>query len=107
MIERVPVHPSTSPAPSAQDGGDQVRADASFDLHVPWIPRCLADAFEAFVFGFFAFGFRASLFDRICPLAMVRASVRWDARFLLRIGGGPGVETRLKPIEQIGPQDPR
>lgn len=72
MGDRVLVDPSSAPAPGACDCRDEVGADAAFDLHVLRIPSGLRAKLDTLAFfGGFAFGLRTSLFERICPLAIV------------------------------------
>jgi hypothetical protein len=58
------------------------------------------DGTETFVFfGFFAFGFRASLLDRNCPLAIRYVSHFQSPELSLQSRGGPSVKARLQPVE--------
>ena len=77
ISERIFVHRASPPASYAGDGRDEVGADASFYFHELRIPMTFLDSRVAFVFlGCFAFGLRASLLDRFCPLAISRLFVR-------------------------------
>jgi hypothetical protein len=76
--KRVPVHGPAPPSTRACDCGNEIRADASFDLHALRNPSVFLDDFDTFVFlDVFAFGLRASLLDRICPLAIIFTFLRF------------------------------
>jgi hypothetical protein len=53
----------------------------------------------------FAFGFRTSLFERFCPLAISRA-FHWEALGLISQIAGTRVEALLEAVEEIGPDAP-
>lgn len=99
MGDGVTVHGSPAPASSAVDGRNEVGANAPFDFHGLRIPSSFLDGFDAFFFlGGFAFGLRASLFDRCCPSAIDAASRSATFQFP-PIGCGAGVEVSLDPLE--------
>ena len=107
MANGVLVDGSAAPTPCTADGREEVGANAAFDLHVLRIPSSFLVGLAASgSLGGFAFGLRASLFDRTCPLAIV-AGLHPKARRLPRnIFRCTRIETRFQPVEQTGPCSP-
>ena len=71
-------------------------------------PSYFFEGCDTFVFfGPFAFGLRASLFDRSCPLAMLSLPQPCCSWLCCRVGRDARVEARLEPLEQIRPCCPR
>src|SRR6185503_4380961 len=79
------------------------RTDPSIRIHRS--PYGFLDGFEALpFFAPLAFGFRASLFERIWPLAI---AFPFDLPLLFeRLILGPRADVRLEPLEQLRPRDP-
>jgi hypothetical protein len=106
--KRILVYRPSLPAPHAGDGRDEVGPDGSFDFHQLRIPSGFLDGSEAFVFfGAFAFGLRASLVERFCPLAILaifnRAVFPRPAPQTCRARIEVGFET----LKQVSPGAPR
>jgi hypothetical protein len=105
--ERILMHWTSLPAPHAGNGRDEVGADASFNFHEVRIPSSFLDGSEAFVFfGGFAFGLRASLFERFCPLAILDTLDRLPAFGPSPEAFGARVEAGFQPLKQAGPGAP-
>jgi len=92
VVECVPMHWPAAPTACAGNRGEQVGPNAPVDLHAVRIPIVFFDSCEAFVFfGTLAFGFRTSLFDLFCPLAMILGLPASASRLSCSIGSA-GVE---------------
>lgn len=103
VIDRVGMDRRAPEPANARHGRDQVRAKASFDLHL----AAFFDGAEAlFFFGLVALGFRASLVERICPLAIVIPFRPNSPSFLLQDRSRSSAEIRLQPFQQARARRP-
>jgi hypothetical protein len=72
VIDRIRVDRRAPVPASTRHGRDQIRAKTAFDPHLGANPPGFLDGAETLLFlGLLALGFRVSLVERTCPLAIV------------------------------------
>ena len=99
MADRILVDGLTAPSPRTGYGREQVRAHAAFDFHAFLIPSVFLEGLETLVFlGALAFGLRASLFERTCPLAIVPVR-RCSPGLNFKVLGRAFIEAGLKSLK--------